>query len=182
MKSLTVIAALALLPAGALAQDSSDGGADRSEPQPSRWESNHSIVVNGRPSPTRRSWAASSSGMTRRTRRRNSSTRDTSARTAVTPPTRPIIFAYNGGPGSASFWLHMGIMGRRRVVTPNVGQQAPPPYPLVDNGYTLLDIADVVMVDPIGTGFSRPAGDADGSDFWGMDEDASSLTQFIRPS
>ena len=66
------------------------------------------------------------------------------------------------------------------MVTPNVGQQAPPPYPLVDNGYTVLDIADVVMVDPIGTGFSRPAGDTDGTHFWGMDEDAASLTQFIR--
>jgi carboxypeptidase C (cathepsin A) len=93
---------------------------------------------------------------------------------------RPVIFAYNGGPGSASFWLHMGIMGPRRVVTPNVGQQAPPPYPLVDNDYTLLDNADIVMVDPVGTGFSRPAGEAEGTDFWGLDEDAASITQFIR--
>ncbi|MCG8469584.1 MAG: hypothetical protein MJB57_15495 [Gemmatimonadetes bacterium] len=93
---------------------------------------------------------------------------------------RPLVFAYNGGPGSASFWLHMGIMGPRRVVTPNVGQQAPPPYPLVDNPFTVLDKADIVMVDPIGTGFSRPVGDAEGTDFWGLDEDAASLTQFIR--
>lgn len=96
------------------------------------------------------------------------------------PVTRPIIFAYNGGPGSASFWLHMGIMGPRRVMTPNVGQQAPPPYPIVDNQYTLLDRADIVMIDPIGTGFSRPAGEAEGKDFWGLEEDARSLTQFIR--
>lgn len=93
---------------------------------------------------------------------------------------RPLVFAYNGGPGSASFWLHMGIMGPRRVVTPNVGQQAPPPYPVVPNEYTLLDQADIVMIDPIGTGFSRPIGDTPGTDFWGLDEDASSLTQFIR--
>lgn len=93
---------------------------------------------------------------------------------------RPLIFAYNGGPGSASFWLHMGIMGPRRVVTPDVGPQGPPPYPLVDNDYTLLDRADIVMVDPIGTGFSRPLGDTEGSTFWGLDEDAASLTQFIR--
>jgi carboxypeptidase C (cathepsin A) len=71
-------------------------------------------------------------------------------------------------------------MGPRRVVTPNVGPQAPPPYPLVDNQYTLLDRVDIVMVDPIGTGFSRPAGEAEGEDFWGLDEDARSLTQFIR--
>ena len=93
---------------------------------------------------------------------------------------RPIIFSYNGGPGSASFWLHMGIMGPRRVVTPNVGHQAPPPYPLVDNQYTLLDKADIVMIDPVGTGFSRPAGETEGTAFWGLDEDARSLTQFIR--
>jgi carboxypeptidase C (cathepsin A) len=93
---------------------------------------------------------------------------------------RPIMFAYNGGPGSASFWLHMGIMGPRRVETPVVGHQPPPPYTLEDNPYTLLDKTDIVMLDPVGTGFSRPLGDAQGSDFWGIDEDASSLTQFIR--
>jgi carboxypeptidase C (cathepsin A) len=93
---------------------------------------------------------------------------------------RPLIFAYNGGPGSASFWLHMGIMGPRRVVTPIVGQQAPPPYPMEDNQYTLLNQADIVMIDPVGTGFSRPTGEAKGEDFWGLDEDARSLTQFIR--
>ena len=93
---------------------------------------------------------------------------------------RPLIFAYNGGPGSASFWLHMGIMGPRRVVTPEVGPQGAPPYPLEDNAYTLLDIADIVMVDPIGTGFSHPIGDTEGSYYWGIDEDARSLAQFVR--
>ncbi len=93
---------------------------------------------------------------------------------------RPLVFAYNGGPGSASFWLHMGIMGPRRVVTPEVGPQGAPPYPLEDNAYTILDIADIVMVDPIGTGFSRTLGDTPGSDYWGIDEDARSLAQFTR--
>ena len=93
---------------------------------------------------------------------------------------RPLVFAFNGGPGSASFWLHMGIMGPRRVVTPDVGPQGAPPYPLEDNAYTILDIADVVMVDPIGTGFSRTLGDTPGSEYWGIDEDARSLTRFIR--
>lgn len=93
---------------------------------------------------------------------------------------RPLIFAYNGGPGSASFWLHMGIMGPRRVRTPEVGQQAPPPYEIVDNAFTLLDVADIVMIDPVGTGFSHTLGDTPGSDFWGVDEDARSLTQLIR--
>ncbi len=93
---------------------------------------------------------------------------------------RPLVFAYNGGPGSASFWLHMGIMGPRRVVTPEVGPQGAPPYPLEDNAWTILDIADIVMVDPVGTGFSHTLGDAPGSEFWGIDEDARSLAQFIR--
>ena len=93
---------------------------------------------------------------------------------------RPVIFTYNGGPGSASFWLHMGIMGPRRVRTPEVGQQAPPPYEIVDNAYTLLDVADIVMIDPVGTGFSHTLGQTEGSTFWGLDEDARSLTQFIR--
>ncbi len=93
---------------------------------------------------------------------------------------RPLVFAYNGGPGSASFWLHMGIMGPRRVVTPEAGPQGAPPYPLEDNAYTVLDKADLVMVDPIGTGFSRPLGDTPGADFWGIDEDARSLAQFVR--
>lgn len=93
---------------------------------------------------------------------------------------RPIVFSYNGGPGSASFWLHMGIMGPRRVVTPVVGPQGAPPYPLEDNPYTLLDKADIVMIDPIGTGFSHTLGDTPGSTFWGIDEDARSLTQFVR--
>ena len=93
---------------------------------------------------------------------------------------RPVLFAYNGGPGSASFWLHMGIMGPRRVRTPLVGQQAPPPYEIVDNAFTLLDVADIVMIDPIGTGFSHTVGSGKGSDYWGLDEDAASLTQFIR--
>ncbi len=93
---------------------------------------------------------------------------------------RPLVFAYNGGPGSASFWLHMGIMGPRRVVTPDVGPQGAPPYPLEDNAHTLLDIADIVMVDPIGTGFSHTLEGAEGSAYWGIDEDARSLAQFVR--
>jgi len=96
------------------------------------------------------------------------------------PAARPLIFSYNGGPGAASFWLHMGIMGPRRVETPNVGPQGAPPYPIVDNEYTLLDRADIVMIDPVGTGFSHPLGDTPGEDFWGLDGDAQSLTQFVR--
>jgi carboxypeptidase C (cathepsin A) len=156
------------------------GGMSAADPTPSRWDSRHSIVVDGQ---TIEYDAVVGSIILR------DNTESATAelfytgyfRTDIPDSSRrPLIFAYNGGPGSASFWLHMGIMGPRRVVTPNVGQQAPPPYPLEDNEYTLLDVADIVMVDPVGTGFSRPAGEAKGEDFWGLDEDARSLTQFIR--
>lgn len=93
---------------------------------------------------------------------------------------RPIMFSYNGGPGSSSFWLHMGIMGPRRVSTPGTEHSDPAPYDIQDNAFTLLDKTDVVMVDPVGTGFSRTLGDTEGSTFWGVDEDARSLTQFVQ--
>jgi carboxypeptidase C (cathepsin A) len=150
------------------------------EPTPSRWESHHSIAVGGE---TVEYDAVVGSIILRDTQENATAELFYTAymRTnAATGTPRPLIFSYNGGPGSASFWLHMGIMGPRRVMTPNVGPQAPPPYPLVDNEYTLLDKADIVMIDPVGTGFSRPAGEATGEDFWGLDEDARSLTQFIR--
>jgi carboxypeptidase C (cathepsin A) len=93
---------------------------------------------------------------------------------------RPILFAYNGGPGSSSFWLHMGVMGPVRVSTPTTDHAAPPPYPLEANPYTLLDRTDIVMVDPVGTGFSRTLNGTPGSEFWGVEEDAESLTRFIQ--
>ncbi len=93
---------------------------------------------------------------------------------------RPITFSYNGGPGSSSFWLHMGVMGPRRVSVPGVEHASPAPYTVVDNEATLLDKTDIVMIDPIGTGFSHPLGDTPGRDFWGVDEDARSISQFIQ--
>ncbi len=92
---------------------------------------------------------------------------------------RPISFIYNGGPGSASMWLHMGAFGPRRIVTTEAAPTPPPPYQLVDNENTLLDVTDMVFIDPIGTGFSKPVGKGAGREFWGVDEDARSLTEFI---
>ncbi len=92
---------------------------------------------------------------------------------------RPIAFVYNGGPGSASAWLHMGAFGPRRVVTTDAAPTPPPPYQVVDNANSLLDVTDLVFIDPIGTGFSKPVGKGTGKDFWGVDEDARSLEQFI---
>jgi len=101
---------------------------------------------------------------------------------AVTDPsTRPVMFIWNGGPGSASMWLHMGTFGPRRIVVPSDAEDAgAPPYPLVANPLTLLDVTDMVFVDPVGTGFSRPLGDHEGKEFWGLNEDAASVAEFIQ--
>jgi len=92
---------------------------------------------------------------------------------------RPIAFIYNGGPGSASIWLHMGAFGPRRVVTENATPTPPAPYRLADNTESLLDETDMVFIDPVGTGFSHAAGKAQDKDFWGVDQDVKSLAQFI---
>ena len=93
---------------------------------------------------------------------------------------RPITFAYNGGPGSSSIWLHMGALGPRRIVTEDAGFTPPPPYDVVDNQYSILDVTDIVMIDPVGTGLSRAVGKKKDSDFWGVDPDIQSVSQFIK--
>ena len=93
---------------------------------------------------------------------------------------RPITFAFNGGPGSSSMWLHMGALGPRRVVTADAGPTPPPPYQVVDNAYSIIDKTDLVMIDPVGTGLSKAVGDAKDKDFWGSDPDIDSIAHFIR--
>jgi carboxypeptidase C (cathepsin A) len=93
---------------------------------------------------------------------------------------RPLTFAFNGGPGSSSIWLHMGALGPRRVVLQPDGFMPPAPYHIEDNQSTLLDKSDLVLVDAIGTGFSRAA-DADLSKkFWGVKGDIEAFGEFIR--
>jgi len=96
------------------------------------------------------------------------------------PAKRPILFAFNGGPGSSSIWLHLGVLGPRRVVAADAGPSPPPPVALADNAESVLDVTDIVMIDPVGTGFSRPLGDKEGKDFWGVDQDIESVGHFIR--
>jgi carboxypeptidase C (cathepsin A) len=96
------------------------------------------------------------------------------------PARRPVTFAFNGGPGSASIWLHMGVLGPRRVVVNDGGFAPPPPVRLIDNDYSVLDATDLVMIDPVGTGFSKPVGEAKGEQFWGVDQDIESVADFIR--
>lgn len=99
---------------------------------------------------------------------------------AADPARRPLTFAYNGGPGSSSVWLHMGVLGPRRVVTSDGADTPPPPYQVVDNAFSILDVTDLVMIDPVGTGISKAVGDAKDKEFWGVDSDIESFARFIR--
>ncbi len=92
---------------------------------------------------------------------------------------RPIVFAFNGGPGSSSFWLHMGVLGPKRIVVDDPNFTPASPYELVNNEYSILDVADLVMIDPVGTGLSVPTGKAEFKDFWGVDQDIRSISLFI---
>ncbi|MEJ2297826.1 MAG: hypothetical protein P8X94_04845 [Woeseiaceae bacterium] len=93
--------------------------------------------------------------------------------------TRPIMFAYNGGPGSASLWLHMGVLGPQRAVIEDIGQGGKGPFRRVENAYSIIDESDLVMIDPVGTGFAKPVGEGKGEDFWGVDQDIKSVSEFI---
>jgi len=93
--------------------------------------------------------------------------------------TRPVTFFYNGGPGSASIWLHLGSFGPKRLVTGDPATNAPTPFPLVDNAETLLDVSDLVFVDAIGTGYSQAIAPHMNRSFWGVDQDAAAFRDFI---
>ncbi|HEY3383631.1 MAG TPA: hypothetical protein VGK32_17850 [Vicinamibacterales bacterium] len=96
------------------------------------------------------------------------------------PATRPVTFAYNGGPGSASVWLHMGTLGPKRVQMADDGFQPAPPFKLVDNEESLLDVTDIVMIDAMSTGYSRPAAGEDPRQFHGSAADIQTFGEFIR--
>ena len=93
---------------------------------------------------------------------------------------RPLLFAYNGGPGSASVPLHIGILGPKRIIVNDPFVTPAAPYEMVSNEYSILDIADLVMIDPVGSGLSVPVGEADYDDFWGVDQDIRSISLFIK--
>ena len=93
---------------------------------------------------------------------------------------RPVTFVFNGGPGAASTYLHLGAMGPKVVETTETGALIGPPPRLVANDASWLDFTDLVFVDPVGTGYSRATGSKSESDFWGVEKDAESLAEFIR--
>ncbi|TCN42664.1 carboxypeptidase C (cathepsin A) [Kribbella orskensis] len=93
---------------------------------------------------------------------------------------RPVTFAFNGGPGSSSLWLHMGLLGPRRVVSGDAGELAPPPYGLVDNAETLLRHSDLVFIDPVSTGYSRAVAGEKPGEYHGFTRDLESVGEVIR--
>src|SRR5438132_12582356 len=96
------------------------------------------------------------------------------------PRHRPLTFSFNGGPGSSSVWLHLGLFGPRRVQMGDAGALLPPPYKLVDNEYSLLDISDLVFSDPVSTGYSRAVPGEAPQQFHGITPDVESVADFIR--
>lgn len=94
---------------------------------------------------------------------------------------RPVMFAFNGGPGSSAVWLHIGMLGPRIIQLPGDGTTAPtPPLLVSDNPYSILDVCDLVFVDPVSTGYSRATKDANPSEFHGVREDVESIGDFVR--
>lgn len=94
--------------------------------------------------------------------------------------TRPVTFCFNGGPGSSSVWLHLGALGPRRVKMNDNGTLPPQPFHLVDNAYSILDKSDLVFIDPVATGFSRPAKSEKSDEFFGDSADLESIGKFIQ--
>ncbi|USQ78785.1 S10 family peptidase [Ornithinimicrobium faecis] len=95
-------------------------------------------------------------------------------------PERPVTFAFNGGPGSSSVWLHIGLLGPRRVQMGDVGELLPPPYGLIDNPESLLSVSDLVFIDPVSTGFSRAAEGEKPKGYHGFSGDIESVGEVIR--
>jgi carboxypeptidase C (cathepsin A) len=95
-------------------------------------------------------------------------------------PTRPITFCFNGGPGSSSVWLHLGAWGPKKAFMPDDGTQPQPPAKLEDNTLSLLDITDLVFIDPVSTGYSRAAPGVDPKRYHGVQEDVAAMGEFIR--
>jgi carboxypeptidase C (cathepsin A) len=96
------------------------------------------------------------------------------------PGARPITFTFNGGPGSSSVWLHLGAFGPRRVAMPDDASTPAPPYTVIDNIHSILDVTDLVFIDPVSTGYSRAAQGEDPKQYHGVTRDVESVGAFIR--
>ena len=178
-----ILAALLLIAAclPAMAQDTSpeaSGTAEKAAPEARVWTSKHELKIDGK---ALRYTATAGTVQMRNDQDEPVALFGFTAYTAdgADPRKRPLMFAYNGGPGSASIWLHMGVLGPQRAVATDGGFSPAGPFRRVDNAYSIIDRADLVMIDPVGTGFSRPVGKGKGEDFWGVDQDIRSVSDFI---
>lgn len=176
--SATLLTLCVLLPSLVTAQESSDSLA---VPEPVRFESRHSGTFNG----TQMAFRAVVSDV--HLKRDNGKVYASVFTTAylregsAEERGRPVTFVFNGGPGSASVWLHMGLMGPKRVDVPSDGSHAgSPPYPVLANPLSPMDVTDLVFIDPPGTGFSRLVGDGKPEDAYGLREDARTVAKVVR--
>ena len=95
-------------------------------------------------------------------------------------PNRPLTFSFNGGPGSSSVWMHLGLVGPKRVLMTEEGEPVGPPYKLVDNEFSLFDTTDLVFIDPVSTGYSRTVPKEKPDQFHNVRKDIESVGEFIR--
>jgi len=157
-----------------------DAAKDKSkEPEEKRVETEHSVTINGRE--VKYKAVAGTIFL------RNDEDKPTASifyiaytREDTDSSTRPVTFSFNGGPGSSSVWMHLGMLGPRRVRLAEDGSALPPPYRLVDNEFSLIDDTDLVFIDPVSTGFSRAMPPKEADKFHGLREDTESVGEFIR--
>ena len=175
-----VVALLLVVPASAWAQEESKEDA-RPLPDPVAFETTHQGTFNGRPIEYRAVVGDIQLQREDGTPYVSLFTTSYLAEDVSDPSSRPVTFVFNGGPGSSSIWLHMGLFGPRRVAVPSDAEHAGnAPFTLVDNPHAPLDVTDLVMIDPAGTGFSRLIGDGKPEDVYGLREDARSVAALIR--
>ena len=178
MRTLLLAACMAIFVMPSIAEDAGNGPKDAPEvPEARVFTSDHSLRLGSKT--VKYETVASETYLREPTASVFSvSYIDTSTTSAAQ---RPITFVFNGGPGSASLWLHMGAFGPKQVITPSdASDVGAPPYTIRDNQNSLLDVTDLVFIDPVGTGYSRPLGETEGKEFYGVNEDAESIAEFIR--
>lgn len=160
---------------------SSAASASLTTPNENTAVTNHSITLNG----TTLNYTATAGHLTARTLGTAAGAAQASffyvayTLNGGNPATRPITFFYNGGPGSASVWLHIGSFGPKRLVTGIPATTSATPFPMVDNAQTLLDISDLVFVDAVGSGHSQAIAPNTNASFWGVDADATVFRDFV---
>ncbi|MDX2217424.1 MAG: peptidase S10 [Burkholderiales bacterium] len=160
---------------------SSAPGASLASPNENTAVTQHSITLNG----TTLNYTATAGHLTARTLGSATGAAQASffyvayTLNGSNPATRPVTFFYNGGPGSASVWLHLGSFGPKRLATGIPATTAAAPFPLVDNAQTLLDVSDLVFVDAVGSGYSQAIAPNTNQSFWGVDADATVFRDFV---